>query len=348
MPNTALILGAGFSFAAGVPLTRDLFDCTDLPLSKSDKDEAALEEVQRAYRRWKVDHPEKNAEEWLAALAEAGIRSKDRLGTTWDNAIQFALRRLVKLKNAHPEPYYHGICTSFAHPTHARFWQFVTSNFDLKTIVTLNYDILIEQALHEGSSEHRTAPDCYYGGFAFNQIVMKMINVAKRESVPMRLGHKYKLYKLHGSINWAWEHSTTMKVHDDVRAIFRRRGDYQPAIVAPVPEKDTPEFFLNIWREASVSLAEAETWIVCGYSMPDYDIALRDFFHKALGSKRLRHIFILDPYSQQLSSKWRIPGSTAEITCLPGLPHALDADKEWFGGSSSHSVTADGQYQLFS
>jgi hypothetical protein len=345
LQHAALILGAGFSYVAGLPLTRDLFDCSKLPLSKSDQDLAALDEVARSYKKWISTAEVRNAELWLAELFEAGSQSKIRFGTTYEAAIQFALRRLVDLKNAHPEPYYHGICTHYVHPTHQRFWSFIKTEFDLRSIVTLNYDILVEQALHEGDPKHRSAPQCYYGGFMYEQVVRKMTNVTKRESELVSLGKRYRLYKLHGSINWAWEHTTTMKIHNDVRAIFRRKVGYHPAIIAPIPEKDNPDEFKQIWHEARKSLIEADVWIVCGYSMPDYDIALTEFFQRTLTEARPHTLFILDPDSENLVSKWDIPGSTTRIIALPGLPEALDCN--WRTGGRPHRIVSGGQYELF-
>jgi hypothetical protein len=345
--TAALIVGAGFSCAAGLPLTRDLFDCKELPLYHSDKDRLALEEVSIAYRRWRESNPSINSEVWMAALYEAGASGRQRFGTNWENALQFALRRLVDLRNVHPGAYYHGICTHQVHPTHKRFWKFVNEHFNLKTIVSLNYDLLIEQALHEEGSTKRNAPQCYYGGFQYNQIVLKMTNVAKRESEPVTLGHKYTLYKLHGSINWAWEHSLTMKIHDDVRAIFRRTPKHwKPAVIAPIPEKDMPKEFSQIWNEAGKSLEAAETWIVCGYSMPDFDLALSQFFRSTISTSQVQSLYISDPNSVELASKWQVPGKTIKVKCLPGLPEALDCN--WFSDFLPHSISRGGQYELFS
>jgi hypothetical protein len=346
MPHTALILGAGFSRAAGLPLTRDLFEHDQLPTAREGKDLALIEEVGRAYQKWKRDNQEGHAEIWMASLYEAGVNSKDRFGTTWDNAIQFALRRLVKVENAHPAPWYHGICTYQAHPIHAHFWELVLRNFEIKTIVSLNYDILVEQALHKPDSEHNSVPDCYYGGFTFTQAVRKLKNVTTREADLIQLGNRFRLYKLHGSINWAWEpHSPTMKMHNDVRSIFRRIAKHKPAIIPPMPEKSLPEEFGHIWREARESLRDAAIWIVCGYSMPDYDTALIQFFRETIANAKIQKLFIVDPFSAQLRSKWKVPGTAFEIVCLPGLPEALDRD--WLDSGKPYPITAKGQYDMF-
>ena len=80
-------------------------------------------------------------------------------------------------------------------------------------------------------------PVFYYGGHPYNQHVQKMIRLsgAGPRSVAVPLGHQVPIYKLHGSINWAWEpHSETLKVHDDVRAAFRQHksGISWPVVIA--------------------------------------------------------------------------------------------------------------------
>lgn len=343
---TALILGAGFSRSAGLPLTRDLFNSRELPPSKSEQDRIGLEEVAEAHDFWKASHPNESAEVWLKGIFESGKNSKALFGTTWENAIQFALRRLVRVQNAHPDPYYHGICTAYVHPIHDRFWRFIKGNFDLKSIVTLNYDILVEQALHRSYEKHRTAPECYYGGFMYTQTVRKMKNITSKDNVELvQLGNKYCLYKLHGSINWAWEHSPTMKIHDDVRAAFRREPKYRPAIIPPLPEKELPKEFSQIWNEARIALRGADTWIVCGYSMPDYDLALKEFFLETMTSPTLKRLIILDPNSDQLKSKWVTESKSLKITSLPGLPEALDYN--WTTGNPLPKGDSSDQLSLF-
>jgi hypothetical protein len=203
----------------------------------------------------------------------------------------------------------------------------VLSEFPPAAIVTLNYDILVEQALHSNPSPRRTAPDCYYGGFSYVQTVRKMTNVVTKEADEVRLGNKYPLYKLHGSVNWAWErHSLSLKIHQDVRAVFRHDDTVGvPAVVPPIPEKEMPGEFGSIWHEARKALAECENWVVCGYSLPAYDIALAQFFGEILQQRKHTTIFLLDPYSDELAERWeRLAPSRIHVIRLPGIPEALD------------------------
>ena len=96
------------------------------------------------------------------------------------------------------------------------------------------------------------------------------------------------------------------------------------AVVPPVPEKKRPDWLTKVWEYAGKGLRSSRIWIVCGYSMPDYDKALRDFFRDAAAGIANLEIYILDPNSTALMAKWQAitPAGTV-ITPLKGLPEGL-------------------------
>src|SRR5262249_55185431 len=151
------------------------------------------------------------------------------VGADWNNIVQYILRRLSRPKNADAGPYYYGITRYQASSLHRQFWDALLCNGEAHgqalAVVTLNYDILPERALHRREPAAKPVPLFYYGGFQYDQVVRKMINVAappgKKHEI-VQLGHDVPIYKLHGSMNWAWEpHTQTLKIHDDIRAAFR-------------------------------------------------------------------------------------------------------------------------------
>jgi len=142
----------------------------------------------------------------------------------------------------------------------------------------------------------------------------------------MELGDDFVLYKLHGSLNWAWgPHSPTLKIHQDVRPVFRADDEYGvPAIVPPIPEKEMPPEFGQVWNEARKVLLDAPTWIICGYSLPDYDQALRDLFGGILRTRTMTRLIVIDPDSQAVAARWKTLASNCVLQPLPGLPAALN------------------------
>jgi hypothetical protein len=336
---TSVVLGAGFSCHTGFPLTRDLFNTTELPDSISDTARACHDRVARTYQNWVASTGKTDAELWLLGLY------KDKHGASevgFDEAVRFAMARLVDLPPGdwRTMPYMYGITCSVANLVHREFWAGLRRCSNLKHVVTMNYDILAEQGLKEHYSDHRTAPVCHYGGFPAHQFVRKMLDVRKPNIAGQRyedveLGSEITIYKMHGSINWCDE-PHGFKIHDDVRGVFRAGSKHgQLAIVPPIPGKDGPPWLTKVWEYAGNGLRASRTWIVCGYSMPDYDDALREFFREAAAGITSLEIFILDPNSSALLTKWQsITPAGTKITPLKGLPDGLTQVIELITASS--------------
>lgn len=327
--EAALVLGAGFSHVAGLPLTRTLFDDAEpLPRTTSKAMRSAFDGVRSAFVRARMADPGLTAEEWLAQLfVQRHDPSQEKLfQTTWQHAIRYALARVVTLPKGSKAHFFYGIGTYNCHVIHRRFWERIERDFKVKYIVTTNYDILVEQALHSNPSPHRTAPRCRYGGFPYVLTVRKMTDLTTRAHESLELGKDFVLYKLHGSVNWAWErHEPSIKIHHDVRAVFRSGNKQgEPAIVPPVLEKDMPQEFVQIWNEAKAVLSKTPVWIVCGYSLPDYDKALCAFFQEALHLRQATELIILDPDSSVVARRWMALATNCTALPLPGLPEALD------------------------
>jgi hypothetical protein len=318
--HTAVVLGAGFSCAAGLPLTNQLM-AGDLPLMAGERDRARMQSVRAAFDAWSAANPEEPTEAWLRAAYDQkdASRTSVRAQADWQDIVQYILRRLSRPKNADAGPYYYGITRYQADTLHRKFWDALLSNGkscdQTLAVVALNYDILPERALHAREPADTPGPLFYYGGFQYDQVVRKMINVAappgKKHEI-VQLGHDVPLYKLHGSMNWAWEpHTQTLKIHDDVRAAFRSGDRGVPAIIPPVEEKEMAAEFTAIWVEAEKTLSQAERWVVCGYSMPKYDLAVCDLIERsaALGPKKT--VVLIDPMGDKLARRWMFKNVTA-------------------------------------
>jgi len=230
------------------------------------------------------------------------------------DVVQYVLRRLCRPKNPGPGAYYYGISRpNDVVPDHVDFWARLRESTQDLGVVTFNYDILAEHGLQDYVNG-KWSPAFYYGGFMYNQHVQKMVNVTGnvRKSVSVPLGHEVPIYKLHGSINWAWEsHSDTLKIHDDVRAAFRREGSGRPAIVPPIEEKELTPEFAAIWTEAAKRLARSERWIICGYSAPEYDVASRALLSRAAAEGPAKQIELIDPNSSVVRAAWTFPNVRA-------------------------------------
>lgn len=325
-----LFTGAGFSFSAGLPLTKDLF--AEIPHSPYSNNKAVFEQVRLAWLRHGAS---KNPEVWIKEVyLERDNLPEFKYGVSWEDVQDFLMARLVKLPKGSNAHYYHGISTSIDSRVHREFWSKLRKTFHLKTVITTNYDLLIEQGLKSEYKVERIAPICYYGGYPYLQVVRKMTNVTTNESVDLKLGHEVELIKLHGSLNWVQE-PHGYKIHDDVRAVYRKsRGLGKPRIIPPLEEKEQPEWSFDIWNAAEAALTKTDTWFVCGYSFPHYDLAINKMIARC-GSKHERlKVIIADPNSNGVKGNMEVllPKST-EYQLLPGLPDLNMHDFLKQGGS---------------
>src|SRR5215213_7608091 len=93
-PSAAVILGAGFSYIAGLPLTRDLFaPASEKPESRSKLSAQKHEDVRLAFNRALSQEPGLSAEQWLARLYSdrENVFQPMITGTRWEDAIRYAL-----------------------------------------------------------------------------------------------------------------------------------------------------------------------------------------------------------------------------------------------------------------
>jgi sugar/nucleoside kinase (ribokinase family) len=112
-----------------------------------------------------------------------------------------------------------------------------------------------------------------------------------------------------------------IKLFQDLRPALRHGNE--AAIVPPLAEKETPDWLKPVWHVAERLLSQADTWIVCGYSLPNYDIAINDLL-RSTAKSNLRHLYILDPYSEPLRKKYASIAPDADVVCLSGLPKGTE------------------------
>jgi hypothetical protein len=341
--KVALFLGAGFSHPAGLPLTSQLFDTCPMPRTAAAG--PRYEAVRQSFAHWSREHPGEGAERWLLALYGApGTQGLEAFthGVSWEDAIEFALARLVLLRDTpghiySKAPYYHDVFLSIKGSTHRKFWKRVLETFENVSVVTTNYDILIEQGLKDRYSSHRDVPPLfYYGGLPMPQVLRKMIDAqrasgkAEADFEEVALGTRVPLFKLHGSLNWVFEpHRMSMKVHADVRAVYREHRDLgTPEVVPPLPEKAAREWMSEIWRQAEIALAEAQLWFVCGYSLLQQDQEVRELLTRAARKAFGLGIVVSDPQAESVVERLRaLLPSVAEIRALPKLEDVIVEDQ---------------------
>lgn len=319
--SVCCIIGAGYSFVGGLPLAKDLFT---VPADAYTEETARrFEVVWSDYRKWKSENPDQHDEKYLLDLYRNFF---DRPAPPFEWAVELIGAVLASPPDDflnHSQPRYTYRLTQPSRcPAHKQFWKTVFKSHSNVSVVTTNYDILIERSLRHRQMKRGFGPGFFYGGIQHPQILKGSPQPFSRENrqKEVKLEGNVKLSKLHGSLNWSLDHSGHLDLYQDLRPAFRGGGD--AAIVPPLPEKSAPEWLDAIWNSAEESLATSSRWIVCGYSLPEYDEAIWNLL--ARSSDCLAEILVLDPQSHHHTARWKQVAPGASITVLPGLPEGVD------------------------
>ncbi len=320
MNSVCGIIGAGYSCAAGLPATADLFTTNVSVVSAGAA--ARFQAVWQDYAEWAARNPNRGPEEYLQDLYNNILQ---RPSPPFASAVELVAAVLSTPRGADRRPtnprYGVRLIQPSRIPEHIQFWRILADRFATVSVVTTNYDLLIERALRHRPMKRGFGPGCYYGGLAQPQILKGMalpFSVQKPERF-VELYGAVPVYKFHGSLNWS-NKPGGLELFQDHRPAFRHGGD--AAIVPPLPQKKTPAWLKSIWQEAERQLRSATYWVVCGYSLPAYDQAIADIIERA-ASGALEHIIILDPSSNALKQRYKVAAPSARIHCLPGLPGGL-------------------------
>ena len=320
--SVSCILGAGYSYVAGVPLARDLFR-PRYHVITSERSKRRFEVVRRHYREWQERNPGGYPEQYLAELYSRALEMTFPL---WSWAVEYVGSAIASIGTParSQNPRYSNRANLGGVPSaHREFWSAVLSHTTDVAILTTNYDILAERALRHRRMVRPPSPGCYYGGLPRPQI-LKGVAQPFSQLVPERLIEmtgSIPLFKLHGSLNWILS-GNKIASYQDMRPAFSKGG--VAAIIPPIPEKAVPSWLSSIWRAAEHALQRSDVWVVCGYSAPPYDIEVLRLFKNGAGSRPIS-IFLMSPESESLHSRWVDIAPRAEIYALPGLPEGTAA-----------------------
>lgn len=305
--SVAIILGAGFSTIAGVPLASQLFE------RRPDMDRLVRQKlVDRVVAHWKRWRSRTNlsAEEYLAELAGHKLRE-------WYDAVWFVgLTVASQMGELRPVG---GRLRLTKHylarrsvASHERFWTMVFQQWSDVSVITTNYDILAERGLRFQPRPRVVRPGFNYG-FGPEDLAGRgyPYTYARR----IRVTGYVPLLKLHGSVSWAVENGALVKYHDCRPAI---RGD--AAIVAPIVGKSVPAYLQATWEAARARLSRALTWIVVGYSLPAYDQLIQALLYECAAPETSVHVF--DP-DGMVAQRFRAHLPGVRVHAHGGLPEGI-------------------------
>jgi len=316
-------LGAGFSYVAGVPLARDLLTPNWL-IATSERSRRRFLIVREHYEDWQKDHPSEYPEQYMGLVY---TRNAGPNPPKWDWIVEYVCAAIASAGtppaslNRNPR-YSNRVNRPFDCPTHYQFWNAILSVTNDVSVVTTNYDILVERVLRHRPMRRPPSPGCFYGGLARPQILRGAAQPFSRWAPErtIEMTGTIPLFKLHGSLNWTLD-GRSVVAFQDMRPAFRHGGT--AAIIPPVPEKLVPPWLHEIWREAETSMRRSDVWVVCGYSMPTYDTEVLRML-KTAGIGRPLTIFLLSPDADVLRKTWTGLIPRASVICLPGLPEGIE------------------------
>ena len=183
------------------------------------------------------------------------------------------------------------------------------------TIVTLNYDVLPENALYnlgipftygisyesprfgdldslgfDGSARCVHPPTSDEIEFALNQ--GSKLGRVDQQAIPV--------LKIHGSVNWSAEKEGVV-IHGTYEDV--RNSGKTPLLVPPTWRKAMGSPLQAVWDKAVASLHEATNVVIIGYSMPPTDQHFKYLLAAGLqGNISLRQILFVNPAALELQS----------------------------------------------
>jgi len=282
--SDVVFLGAGASASEGAPiqnsLFKEFFSATNGYIY-NDELKGRLKSFLIAFFGIDIDENISNSnfptfEEILGILELAIDRKESFRGysiTPLDPKVQtlredfiFLIAIILKEKLLNPKGFHHTLVNRLVREGTIR----------KTTFISLNYDILIDNALAEAFDDI----DLDYG--------VSFTNFGKKNDwrAPKR-GRGVNLFKLHGSLNWLYcptcvsltltpKEKSVATIVDRPMSCKKCNTNTIPIIIPPTFFKVMSNHYLqNIWRKTEISLSKADRIIFCGYSFPDADIHIK-------------------------------------------------------------------------
>ena len=173
-------------------------------------------------------------------------------------------------------------------------------------VVSTNYDINIDAALYElvyadetgAERDGSQLTDVYLGSMEFRDPDSDEYALSSPKAT-------VDLLKLHGSLNWLYC-PRCMRIFvaafgfsvryladlndpetEEERMCFCGYQPLEVVIIAPSSTQEIANLHLrSIWLNAYKALEAADHIVICGYSLPAEDLAIRSLFHRALDARR--------------------------------------------------------------
>ncbi len=280
MNHNVYILGAGFSQEAGLPLIAtfkdEMVEAKDWLTSKGmSREVRAIKSVLRFRQKAGgvceyVDFEPNNIEQLFSLASAYSPELTDDVCIAIAATLYYCEQKKPKQHyrvNTHPSKNPKAPFHSVSGSVYSQFARLFAGKLTIRktqnTVITLNYDTLLEEGFREA--------DCsFVDGF-----------VAKGNETP--------ILKLHGSIGWS--HTGTFANYDEVRA-----NGIVPLLLPPTWNKHSDHRRVrHTWDSAIKALRTATRIIIIGFSFPTTDVHVKYLISAGLlGNIDLKRIMIVD------------------------------------------------------
>lgn len=341
--DVLFVFGAGASIAEGAPLQRDIlkliYESEDQDLIKS---EAACE-----VRRFISDNFDLSCGSYPNLESVFGyldyfIGKNECLGHGYSTAkiasIKEALLKLIHHIIAEP--------SSFTGNTYREFWDLIYKNNKNISVITMNYDTLLDESF-----------DFLYSKGGYIDYCLEFMNYHNYDGIdpfhwwdnprnPVSVWGEekpfsIKLIKAHGSLNWkycnccnqvlltAWDTKFDLNSMGFKGVIGACCGqpenifydlkcplddsDFQTFIVPPSHIKDLSHPAINkLLDEAAIEIRKAKKIVFVGYSFPEADVHIKALFKKNL--RKDIDVHVVDPFmNDSIRSNYKSISSTVSF-----------------------------------
>ncbi len=297
--HTVLITGAGFSKAAGGPLLHELL--SPKWLDKSEADPNALDILTEMMSDMRAERHSASLEDLFTLVwREARTGGSFQVwGQEWgaENLLSTITAHLISVCGA-----VHIRRGTYLWTDYASFLIDLVSDSKSLTILTFNYDLLMEQLLDDIEQRFTYSPPR-------TEIVF---GDSERRRQLTRYGPDILFLKLHGSSNWGICRGCQAAERDDnvVTALERpynppprKRCPWcndrflEPGIIPPISGKAGELRHMDaVWKTARKALRRAREILVVGYSLPPADQEAFSLMKEAeLPGKRPRITVVCGP-----------------------------------------------------
>lgn len=335
MADNVLLLGAGASFDAGIPLLGSfmdrIFELASLkrsPTRSLTTEELeilnAVIDIRDGMERYqpRVAINQFNLEQVLSILsfealvgAENGVEKLEAFKKAISLTIELtcSVTHNGKLNSIHED----------GPAVYREFWKSLFSLYDdrldeFPAILSFNYDLVLERSLMQyaiGVYAHSRTPRIKTKGFYIDycspeydnaSYLVKRGSFAKsnRGSIEDVSGNYLQQADVSNPEQEGFARIPLLKLHGSLNFSPNGPGETwspvkvsdSPQIIPPVFNKADSTFGTPIWKAGLEALRTCKNLIVCGYSLPTSDSYMQYFLKAALGPNRnLNQIFVFDP-----------------------------------------------------